>query len=630
MSNIKIYQNTKCVLAKILLRSTVLKIIFISTFPFFFLFLSLLFNNKVLAQNPPYCPLTITTDPPNLYNQNDQRVTAKASELNSITFNFDMSKAVSLGSRYDYDGYLYIYHDGPSLCASLYPIITNSQMAQGTTLYVTSENIDEILQKGISYKWERSLIDPFCNNYFIEPDTNKTITLTVMYHVGGQSYQICQPVQYTISFPFKECQIVPDGGGAPFNLNNDNKKIIIKDIIYDNFHYCIQTEITNPDGTKKTPLSTKISSDGESIEITMKRADYAVAGNYKVEVYQGTNLKYGQCENKNDRPLCTALVEIAPRDATPKPTQILPTSMPPLPSLAPICYQLKGDENDNTTDRGKCIECMIRNQDKTKPYVWTAFGCLPADLSGLIGDFIFKTGLGIAGGIAFLYFLYGSFLILTSSGNPEKIEEAKQIIVSALSGLILIIFSVFILEIIGVDILRLPGFEKDSRPTAISTPSPTSAHIPPGALFSPTPTLKPTLTPTPTRVVPLYTPTPTFPTATPNPTPVPEGTIRYQLHVIADENNPYDNIAIYACPNNVCNPNNENRRWLFTTNQQVKKTTDYSFDFSGLQNNQSYSLYALPYLNNNMLFSTSSKPTVTPPATVKFEINLINQRIQFE
>ncbi|PIZ02749.1 hypothetical protein COY59_03020, partial [Candidatus Gottesmanbacteria bacterium CG_4_10_14_0_8_um_filter_37_24] len=67
-------------------------------------------------------------------------------------------------------------------------------------------------------------------------------------------------------------------------------------------------------------------------------------------------------------------------------------------------------------------------------------------------------GIGMVGGIAFLYLIYGFFLILTSGGNAEKIEQAKQIIISALSGLILIIFSVLLLKIIGTDIIRIPGF----------------------------------------------------------------------------------------------------------------------------------------------------------------------------
>ena len=89
---------------------------------------------------------------------------------------------------------------------------------------------------------------------------------------------------------------------------------------------------------------------------------------------------------------------------------------------------------------------------------WTAIGCLPNNFDTLIRNYILVIGISIAGGTSFLYFLYGAFLILTSAGNAEMIEEAKQIILSALSGLLLIIFSIFLLRVIGVDILKLPGF----------------------------------------------------------------------------------------------------------------------------------------------------------------------------
>lgn len=475
MSNIKLCQNTQGVLAETPLRCTVLKLIFISTFPFLFLFLSLLSSTKVLAEDLPECPLTIITDPSVLYDPQNQRIVTKHGELKSITFQFNMSNTTLLGEQYAFGGYLYIYHDGPALCESLYPMI------QGTKLYVNQENRAEILENGISYKFERDFNIVGCGNYFLNP--NQTITLTVKYYVGGQAYPICKPVQYTISLPFRECQIVPEG---TFNLNSENKKIKINDVIYDGLHNCIQVEITDPYGTKKM-VSTLISSDGASIEIPMKRENYSVAGNYTVDVYQGTNLHYGFCENKESRKLCTASVEIAPGNATPKPTQT-PTPTPtltqfcqdcrraeeapggnsceglcnttcpwclgyvppgPVADLKPICEQLSDSKHIED-----CKICM----DEGK--IWSAIGCLPTDISGLVRDYIFKYGIGIAGGISFLYFLYGCFLIITSSGNPEKIEEAKQIIVSALSGLILIIFSVFILEVIGVDILKLPDFSK--------------------------------------------------------------------------------------------------------------------------------------------------------------------------
>lgn len=138
-----------------------------------------------------------------------------------------------------------------------------------------------------------------------------------------------------------------------------------------------------------------------------------------------------------------------------------------LPPLQPLCDQFKDLTSFNYTECSRCVngETLI---DQFKKYnmpvptgvvgAYTAIGCLPTDASLFLRMYVFTFGIGIAGGIAFLYFLYGAFLILTSAGNPEHIEEGKQIITSALSGLILIIFSMFLLRAIGVDILRLPGF----------------------------------------------------------------------------------------------------------------------------------------------------------------------------
>lgn len=91
----------------------------------------------------------------------------------------------------------------------------------------------------------------------------------------------------------------------------------------------------------------------------------------------------------------------------------------------------------------------------------TAIGCINAD--GIGGDKgivsqIFKLGTGIAGGIAFLLILFGGFQIMTSTGNPEKLNEGKELIASAITGLLMILFSVFLLTFIGVNLLCIPGF----------------------------------------------------------------------------------------------------------------------------------------------------------------------------
>jgi len=90
----------------------------------------------------------------------------------------------------------------------------------------------------------------------------------------------------------------------------------------------------------------------------------------------------------------------------------------------------------------------------------TAIGCIPilADDNGAaFYGFLLKWAIGIAGGIAFLLIVYAGFMVMTSSGNPERLKAGQELLTSAVSGLVLLILSVFILSLIGVKILQLPG-----------------------------------------------------------------------------------------------------------------------------------------------------------------------------
>lgn len=88
----------------------------------------------------------------------------------------------------------------------------------------------------------------------------------------------------------------------------------------------------------------------------------------------------------------------------------------------------------------------------------TAIGCINAADPASIFESFFNIGIGMAGGIAFLLIIFGGFQMMTSAGNPEKMNAGKELVTSAVSGLLFIIFSVFILKLIGVKILNLPGF----------------------------------------------------------------------------------------------------------------------------------------------------------------------------
>jgi hypothetical protein len=106
----------------------------------------------------------------------------------------------------------------------------------------------------------------------------------------------------------------------------------------------------------------------------------------------------------------------------------------------------------NPNELTSCLNCANKNG------MWTGMGCLPLDLSTLIGSFILTTGIGIGGGFALLCIIYAAFMMQSSQGNPEKLKKAQEMITSCIMGLMLIIFSILIMKIIGVNILRIPGF----------------------------------------------------------------------------------------------------------------------------------------------------------------------------
>ena len=65
----------------------------------------------------------------------------------------------------------------------------------------------------------------------------------------------------------------------------------------------------------------------------------------------------------------------------------------------------------------------------------------------------------LVGGLAFLYLMYGGFTILTSQADPEKLNYGRRLIYGAIVGLIITLASVFIVNLIGSGILRIPGFQ---------------------------------------------------------------------------------------------------------------------------------------------------------------------------
>jgi len=111
-----------------------------------------------------------------------------------------------------------------------------------------------------------------------------------------------------------------------------------------------------------------------------------------------------------------------------------------------LCANIEG-----ATEKNSCNQCVYSGS------FWTAIGCIEPNLSSFIEKKLFGMGLGLVGTVALGCIMYAGFLLQTSTGDPEKVKKAQELMTSCITGLIIIIFSIFILRIIGVDILRLPG-----------------------------------------------------------------------------------------------------------------------------------------------------------------------------
>lgn len=109
---------------------------------------------------------------------------------------------------------------------------------------------------------------------------------------------------------------------------------------------------------------------------------------------------------------------------------------------------------------------MLPNPPK-KGRFFTGLGCFSTDLSegfrsegaaSALTRPLLNVLLSLAGGIAFLYLLYGSFLIVTSHGDPEQLNRGKRTLIGSIVGVVFAMSAVFLINLIANGILRIPGF----------------------------------------------------------------------------------------------------------------------------------------------------------------------------
>lgn len=97
---------------------------------------------------------------------------------------------------------------------------------------------------------------------------------------------------------------------------------------------------------------------------------------------------------------------------------------------------------------------------------YTVIGCIKTDLASFtqegaaasVVQILLNVIFSIVGGIAFLYLIYGSFIVLTSQAEPEKLNYGKRLLYGAIIGLIFTLSSVFVVNFLASGILKIPGF----------------------------------------------------------------------------------------------------------------------------------------------------------------------------
>lgn len=125
----------------------------------------------------------------------------------------------------------------------------------------------------------------------------------------------------------------------------------------------------------------------------------------------------------------------------------------PTDELIRFCGHITTNE-----EQQKCKDCLTGGTNEIGKGVWTGVGCVNiSDESSFIQNLL-GLGVSLGGGLSLLCLMYASFTFQRSAGNPEAIKKSRELITSCIMGLLLIIFSVFILRLIGYTILRIPGF----------------------------------------------------------------------------------------------------------------------------------------------------------------------------
>lgn len=131
---------------------------------------------------------------------------------------------------------------------------------------------------------------------------------------------------------------------------------------------------------------------------------------------------------------------------------------------------INGDPTSNATLK---IDPATNLPQKALPgKMYTQLGCIGTNLGGFqqqgaaagVVQILLNVIFSIVGGLAFLSLIYGSFIILTSQADPERLNYGKRVVYGAIIGVIFTFSAVFLVNLLASGILKIPGFSSGASP----------------------------------------------------------------------------------------------------------------------------------------------------------------------
>ncbi len=129
------------------------------------------------------------------------------------------------------------------------------------------------------------------------------------------------------------------------------------------------------------------------------------------------------------------------------------TGPPPSPPLPP-CNKFVDTRTEQEVNPSQAPNTPYKCAE-----VDSALGHIATDPAPFIKS-IFTILLSMAGGWAVVFIILAAYQLLMSRGDAEGTKEAREKITSAIVGVVFIILSIVILQVIGVDVFKLPTFQR--------------------------------------------------------------------------------------------------------------------------------------------------------------------------